>query len=347
METEIIVRKYSDLKPFFEQKASERLISFNNQFISEIEFSTKSLLQNTKNIANNFSKIATGTAILGEMSKEGKTDLKAILTPEMKTALKNGTARLCESHKDGKIFPKIQYNDNRSEFISLKEVSKMPNFSNMTMLMNQMQMQQTLNSIQNILVDFAEETDRQLCYLQKAEHDDRILKAKLAKKDFETYLQQGDAYKTTMLHSNNDAFVTLCHELETKLEELDQCVQTIKKKITSFGTKKLMEKEQNIMKEIIETLEHLQILCNIEMYISYVNGEKDNQETLYEVQKKYSDVLIENLTEEKLKLLSGLCTLPKDIWHDIFMPGLKQIKQNKKELLLCQKNVKENITGTE
>ena len=86
METEIIVRKYSDLKPFFEQKASERLISLNNQFISEIEFSTKLLLQNTKNIANNFSKIATGTAILGEMSKAGKTDLKAILTPEMKTA---------------------------------------------------------------------------------------------------------------------------------------------------------------------------------------------------------------------------------------------------------------------
>ena len=72
--------------------------------------------------------------------RRAKTDLKAILTPEMKTALKNGTARLCESHKDGKIFPKIQYNDNRSEFISLKEVSEMPNFSNITMLMNQMQM---------------------------------------------------------------------------------------------------------------------------------------------------------------------------------------------------------------
>ena len=104
------------------------------------------------------------------------------------------------------------------------------------------------------------------------------------------------------------------------------------------------------MKKIIETLNHFQVLCNIEMYLAYIRNENDlekQNKNILEVQKEYSDALINCFTEERLKILSGLSILPKDIWRENFMPGLAQIKQNNEELLICQKNVKENIMEQE
>ncbi len=347
---EIVVRKYTDIKPFFEEKAKEGLLALNNQFIEEIEVATNSLNDKISYIGNGLTKASAGFAIIHEIAKANKIHYEAILTPEMKEALEKGIGGFEKSQKiPGDLHTMFIWKGGQTENVTMREVQELPNYSNMAMLMNQMQMQQTLKSIQDTLLDFAEETDRQLSCLQKAEHDDRILKAELAKQNFETYIREGKDFKGFMLQSNNDAFVTLRLELKTKLEELEDVVQKISKKKTSLGMKGLMNKEQKVMREIIETLEHFQVLCNIEMYVAYINNENNNKnkESLHDVQKKYTDVLIEYFTLDRLKLLSGLCTLPKDIWHDNFIPGLERIKQNNKELLLCQKNAKENITEVE
>lgn len=239
----------------------------------------------------------------------------------------------------------FQWKGGHSENITLRQVKELPNYSNMALLMNQMQMQQTMQSIQNTLMDFAEETDRQLNCIQQSIHDNRIMTAEIAKRDFETFLREGDSYKNFLLHSNNEAFVNISKELQNNLVELEEIVKKSNKKITSWGIKKSIINEQKSMNKIIETLNHFQVLNNIEMYLAYIRNENDlekQSKEIHEVQKEYSDVLINCFTEERLQLLSGLCTLPKDIWRENFMPGLAQIKQNKEELLICQNNVKEN-----
>lgn len=348
MQNEIVVRSYADIKPFFEEKAKEGLVVLNNQLIPEIQSAISNLGDKIPDIGNGVAKLAAGAAIIHEIAKATKTHFEAILTPEMKEALEKGIGGFEKSHKiQGDLHTMFIWKGGRTENITLREIKELPNYSNISMLMNQMQMQQTLTSIQNTLLDFAEETNRQLCFLQKAEHDNRVLKSELAKQDFETYLREGKDYKGFMLHSNNDAFLNLRLEIKTKLEELESIVQDIKNKKLSFGMKNLMVKEQEVMNQIIETLEHFHVLCNIEMYVAYRNSENDNKESLQTVQKKYSDVLVEYFTEDRLKLLSGLCTMPKDIWHDSFMPGIEHLKQSNKELLLCKKNVRESITEVE
>lgn len=349
MQNELVVRSYADIKPFFEEKAKEGLVVLNNQLIPEIQSAISNLVDKIPDIGNGVAKVAAGAAIIHEIAKATKTHFEAILTPEMEEALKKGIGGFEKSHKiKGDFHTMFIWKGGQTENVTLREIQELPNYSNITMLMNQMQMQQTLTSIQNTLLDFAEETNRQLSFLQKAEHDNRILKSELAKQDFETYLREGKDYKGFMLHSNNDAFLNLRLELKTKLEELEGVAQDIENKKLSFGMKNLMDKEQEIINQIIETLDNFHVLCNIEMYVAYINSESDNtKESLQTVQKKYSDVLVEYLTENRLKLLSGLSTMPKDIWHDSFMPGIEHLKQSNKELLLCKKNVRESITEVE
>lgn len=347
METRIVVRKYSDLKPFFEEKSKNGLITLNNQLITELDKAATKLEKYFPNIENGLSKLSAGSAIIYEIAKANKMHFEAVLTPEMKKAIATGVGGFQKSHKiEGDFHTMFQWADKHTENITLRQVKELPNYSNMAVLMNQMQMQQTMQSIQNTLMDFAEETDRQLGCIQQAIHDDRIKKAEIAKRDFETFLQEGNDYKNFMLHSNNEAFVNLSTELNSNLKELEDIVQKIRNKKTSLGTQKLINKEQVLMNNVIETLNHFNVLNNIETYIAYIQNENDfnkQNETVQKIQKNYSDVLIDCFTEKRLELLSGLCTLPKDIWRENFMPGLAQIKQNNKELLICQRNVKENI----
>lgn len=348
LESSIVVRKYEDLKPFFEAKAKNTLNVLNNQFIAEIKNATDSI--HGYSIGNGIANVATGIAIVQEIAKANKIHLEVILTPEMKQALENGLGSFQQSHKvQDNLHTMFQWRGGRTENITLREVPNLPNISNIALLMNQMQMQQTLQSIQNTLMDFAEETNRQLRNIRQAIHDDRVTKTETAKLDFETFLKEGNSYKNNMLSRINEAFANLRLELKRKLEELEDVVEKIKQK-TSVEMKKLIEEEQTIMNAILETLDYFHVLSNIETYLAYIKNESDFNEQyreVQEVQKKYSDILLEYFTDKRLKILSGLCTLPKDIWRENFMPCLAQIKQSNEELLLCQRNAKESITAME
>lgn len=291
------------------------------------------------------SKISNAANYINQATP-AKSKLEAILTPEMREALKNGTAKLCNSHKDGEIFSKIQYSDGHSEFISLKEVKGAANYGNMAMLANQMQMQQTLKNIQDILTDFAEETDRQLMCLQRDNHDNRMIKAETAKLDFEDFLKGNSSDYKYLMHSINEAYPSIRKELKNNLGDLKEICDQIEKKRTSFGMKKMIDKEQVFINFILESLTHLQVLCNIEMYVDYVRNEHtsiiEKENSMIDVQKKYADVLLDCFTQEKLELLSGLSIFPEDIWRNNFMPGIEKLNTNMKEALICQNNVQGN-----
>lgn len=331
MGNEVIVKNYSDLVPFFEEKILSNQIRINNLFITEVDnFSGQNLtVSNIKDAAVQASNIVNYV----NQAKSGKEHLEAILTPKMRQALENGTARLCKSHKDGEIFSKIQYNDGSSEFISLKNVKGVPNYANMSVLANQMQMQQTIKAIQDVLMDFAEETDRQLSCLQRDNHDNRMLKAETAKLDFETFLESPD-YIHQLKHSLNEAFPAVKKELERNLSDLQDISEQLESKKTSFGMKKMIQKEQILIDSILEDSSYLQVLCNIEMYLSYKQEDSNLNRinhSMFDVQKKYSEVLINSFTPKRLELLSGLSTLPEDIWRNNFMPGIKCLKTDIKE----------------
>lgn len=126
-ENKLVVKSYADLKPYFNEKANLAQIRINNEFISKIE---------------HIQKIATdGLNILSIVSevKNKSKKLTVILTPKMKKSLKEGTAKICYSHKDGKFFPKIQYQDGSSEFLSLENLAGTPNYTNIAILANQIQ----------------------------------------------------------------------------------------------------------------------------------------------------------------------------------------------------------------
>ena len=342
---EIMVRKYTDLKPFFEKKALQNQIMLNNIFLEKYDSALNKLSSEAVDVIDGLSKVSNTINYVNQ-AKAGKSKLEAILTPKMREALANGTAKLCNSHKDGEIFSKIQYSDGSSEFISLKEVKGMSNTSNMAILANQMQMQQTLKNIQDILTDFAEETDRQLMCLQRDNHDNRMIKAETAKLDFEEFLKSDSTDYKYLMHSINEAYPSICKEIKNNLGDLQEIASQIDKKTTSFGMKKMMEKEQILINYILEGLTHLQVLCNIEMYIDYSRNEnktmQEKELSMFEVQQKYSTVLIDCFSKDKLKLLSGLSIFPEDIWRNNFMPGLEKLNSNMKEALICQNNVKEN-----
>ena len=341
MDNEIIVKKYTDLKPFFETKALQNQIILNNKFL-EIYDSCKNQINVSNKVLDATSKISNVVNYINQATP-GKSKLEAILTPEMREALKNGTAKLCNSHKDGEIFSKIQYSDGRSEFISLKEVNGAANYGNMSMLANQMQMQQTLKSIQDILTDFAEETDRQLMCLQRDNHDNRMIKAETAKLDFEDFLKENSNDYMYLMHSINEAFPSIRKEIKNNLSDLKEICDQLDKKRTSLGMKKMIDKEQVYINFILEGLTHLQVLCNIEMYVDYMRNEhksiSEKENSMINVQKKYADILLECFTQDNLELLSGLSIFPEDIWRNNFMPGIEQLNKNMKEVLICQSNV--------
>ena len=344
MKDEIVVRKYTDLKPFFEKKALQNQVILNKNFLVLYD-SINNQIDLSANIMDSASKIANAVNYINQATS-GKSKLGAIITPKMREALANGTAKLCNSHKDGEIFSKIQYSDGSSEFISLKEVKGLPNSSNMAMLANQMQMQQTLKSIQDILTDFAEETDRQLMCLQRDNHDNRMIKAETAKLDFEEFLKENSSDYKYLMHSINEAYPSIRKEIKNNLGDLKDICEQIDKKRTSFGMKRMIEKEQVYINYILEGLTHLQVICNIEMYIDYMRSEhkstNEKENSMIEVQKKYADVLLDCLTQENLELLSGLNIFPEDIWRNNFMPGIKQLSTNIKEALICQNSVQGN-----
>lgn len=344
MDNEIIVKKYTDLKPFFETKALQNQIILNNNFL-EIYDSCKNQVNLSNKALDTASQISNAVNYINQATP-GKSKLEAILTPKMREALKNGTAKLCNSHKDGEIFSKIQYSDGRSEFISLKEVNGAANYGNMSMLANQMQIQQTIKSIQDILTDFAEETDRQLMCLQRDNHDNRMIKAETAKLDFEDFLKENSTDYKYLMHSINEAYPSIRKEIKNNLCDLKEICDQIDKKRTSFGMKKMIDKEQVYINFILEGLTHLQVLCNIEMYVDYMRNEHksiiEKENSMIDVQKKYADILLECFTQDKLELLSGLSIFPEDIWRNNFMPGIEQLNRNMKEVLICQNNVQEN-----
>ena len=106
MDKEIVVKKYTDLKPFFETKALQNQIILNNNFL-EIYDSCKNQIDLSNKVLDTASEVATVTNYINQATS-GKSKLEAILTPKMREALENGTAKLCSSHKDREIFSKIQ-----------------------------------------------------------------------------------------------------------------------------------------------------------------------------------------------------------------------------------------------
>lgn len=90
METSIVVRKYADLKPFFEEKSKKGLITLNNQFITEIETAANKFEKYFPDIENGLSRLAAGSAIIYEIAKANKIHFETILTPEMKKAMETG-----------------------------------------------------------------------------------------------------------------------------------------------------------------------------------------------------------------------------------------------------------------
>ena len=344
MSNEIVVRNYSDIKPFFEEKEKEGLINLNNRFIAEIDLSQSESVKGKVNKTNIATKVISGAGIANELSEIKKTHLEPILTPEMKEALSKGTARLCKSHKDGLIFPKIQYNNGKSEFLSLDEIHNLPNYTNVIVLMNQMQMQENFEISQNIITDFSEETNRQLKNIKTYLHDNRIIKAETTKQYLEQYLQDYDLYKKAILeHDLCDSYISMKKDIEANLNEIKQIVQKFNKEKTEEQMQKDIENEQTCIQFILEDINHLQVLYNIEKFLAYKSSEDDFKiDSLITIQQKYSDILIESFSQENLELLSGLFIGSKDIFREVFMPNIENLIENKEDLLLCQKNVKEN-----
>jgi len=351
MNNEIVVRSFSDLKSYFEAKEHDNLIYLNNEFINRLDY-------NDDNQSNNFDKInnnnilstvnvLTTTSQLGS----GGSRLQAVLTPEKRTALKNGTAHLCSFHKNGEIFPKFVYASGKSEFISLESIQKLPNFANIMMTLNMMQMQQTLQSIHELLMDFIQETNRQLERLIRDHHDNHMNFVETVKLDFETFLKENNAdYRNFLLHSINEAFPVVCQDIKNNLKDLQIIYDQIEKVHSVENMHDLMVKQDNLINYIQEGIYGLIVLSNIELYIEYErNKDKpivEQNDSLFTIQDKYLNFFVNNFTEKRLNLLSDLCYLPdkhsKNVWQEM-KQSIKQIKQIKKEKLLCQNNVQANI----
>ena len=99
MKDEIVVRKYTDLKPFFEKKALQNQVILNKNFLVLYD-SINNQTDLSANIMDSASKIANAVNYINQATS-GKSKLEAIITPKMREALANGTAKLCNSHKDG------------------------------------------------------------------------------------------------------------------------------------------------------------------------------------------------------------------------------------------------------
>ena len=343
MENEIVVRTYNDVIPFLENESKKNLLLQNITFVDKLNSIEEKFFSSNK-INEVITIVANGAAIANQ-AKNAKSHLEAILTPEMKKALKEGTAKLYNSHKDGKIFPEIRFDDGRTEFLRLERIADPQAIANITVLSNQMMMQQQLNDIQHTLTYLSEKTNEEFNNLRYELHKEKIDKVETAKSDIETYLREGDNYRVQVLSHINEAFPSLKRELNDKLNELKTSYDKIMNGMKSKQIKEEISKQDDNIKFILEDFTNLQVLYHIELYLTYtgnyVSEEKKNENYLL-VQNKYSDVLIEIFTDENLELLSGLYKGSKNIWYEDCLPGIQKLKENKKEFLLCQKNVQEN-----
>lgn len=344
MENEIVVRTYNDVIPFLENESKKNLLLVNNTFIDKVNSIEEKFLS-TNTINKVVSKVANGVAIANQ-AKNAKSHLEAILTPEMKKALKEGTAKLYNSHKDGKIFPEIRFEDGRTEFLRLERIADPQAVANITVLSNQMMMQQQLSEIQDTLTYLSEKTNEEFNNLRYELHKEKIDKVETAKADLETYLREGNNYRDQVFSHINEAFPSLKRELIDKLNELNISYKKIMDGLKSKQIKEEMSKQENDIKYILEDLTNLQVLYHIELYLTYTGNyvsEEKKDDNYKIIQNKYSDVFIEIFTEDNLELLSGLYKGSRNIWYEDCLPGIKSLKENKKEYLLCQKNVQENI----
>lgn len=350
MENPIVVKKLEDLTEFLESRELQKQTRLNQDFMAELEKANNCAGSVSEKITDAGNKVINVATLIKEV-KGGKTEFRAIITQEMDKALKDKTGNLYKSHNDGQIFPEIEIRSGGKvdkKFISLEEVKSAPNYANIVMLMNQMQELEKLTSIHDTLIDFAEETNRQLNCIQRDMHDNRIIEAEHAELNFNSFLA-GDLDRNHLIDSINKAFPSLRKELEANLHDLEEITtEEFSKKQESSAMEDLIQKEQNLIKYIIEDSAHLQNLYKIEMYMEYMDESHSPIENdTREIKKKYSEVLIKNFTQERLELLSGLNTFEKNIWYDKFMPGIKNLKadmESVKEISLWKKeDVKENI----
>ena len=346
MKNEIVLRTYSDIIPFLEEESRKHLLLVNNTFIEKLDNIEKDFISsiNINKVSNVVSK-AVNAAAIANQAKNSKSHLEAILTPEMKKALKDGTAKLYNSHKDGKIFPEIRFADGRTEFLRLEKITNPQTIANITVLSNQMMMQQQLSEIQNTLTYLAEKTNEEFTNLRHELHKEKIDKVETAKADIDTYLKEGESYRPQVLSHINEAFPSLKRELLDKLKEIKDSSMKIQGKLKAKQIIEEIGKQDDGIKYVLEDLTSLQILYNIELYLTYTKNyvsEEEKNEYIRLIQKKYSDVLIEVFTDDSLELLSSLYKGTKNIWYDNCMPGMRSLRESKEEFLLCQKNVQES-----
>ena len=340
---DLAVKSYEDIAPFLEKKANDNQLLVINSFLESIDGleKSKNWIKSAKNTAVN----VVNATVIAQQAANSKPHLEAILTTEMRKALKDGSAKIYDSHRDGKLFPKIRYNG-KEEFIRLERIADPQAIANIALMANQMMMQQQLNEIQDTLIDLSKTVNEEFNKLRHERHAEKIDQVETAKQEFNTYMFYGESYRNQVLSHLNEAFPGLKREMIEKLKELKESSDKILNGLKSKKIKEEMKKEEENIQYIIEDLTNLQVLCNIELYMAYIENdiaEDRKKEIIQSVQKKYADALIEIFTEDRLELLSGLNRGARNIWSENFIPGIKSIKGNQLEVLECQRNVQESI----
>lgn len=342
-DNELMVKSYDDIVPFLEKKAKDNQLLVINSFLESIDGleTSKNWVKSAKNTAVNIAN----AAVIAQQAANSKPHFEAILTPEMREALKDGSAKIYNSHRDGKFFPKIRYNG-KEEFIRLERIADPQAVANIALMANQMMMQQQLNEIQDTLIDLSKTVNEEFANIRQEMHEEKIDKVETAKLEFNTYMTYGENYRNQVLSHLNEAFPGIKRELDKNLILLKDSSNKILNGAKSNEIKEMMEKQSGSIGIIIENLIAFQVLFNIELYMTYTENlptvEKKKDRVLA-VRKKYTDALVEIFTHDRLELLSGLYRGAKDIWRENFMPGIENIREKKLEVLECQRNVQGSI----
>lgn len=341
--TELAVKSYEDIAPFLEKKAKDNQLLVINSFLESIDGLEKS--RNWVKSAKNTTVNIANAAVIAHQAANSKPHLEAILTSEMRKALKDGSAKIYNSHRDGKFFPKIQYNG-KEEFIRLERIADPQAVANIALMANQMMMQQQLNEIQETLIDLSKTVNEGFANLRHEIHAEKIDRVEIAKNEFNTYLTDGESYRNQVSSHLNEAFPGLKREMNEKIMQLKDSSNKILNGAKANEIKEMMEKQSESIGIIIENLIAFQVLFNIELYMAYTKkstSEKERNDFILRVWEKYTDALVEIFTHERLELLSGLYRGAKDIWRENFMPGIENIRERKLEVLECQRNVQGSI----
>ncbi len=360
MENCLAVRKYTDLKPFFETEMKSIQISLNNALLQAIDSidksSANSIKDGTLNTISNIASTITNSAVVGHQVLNAQSHYEAFLSPEARQALKDGTAKIFHSHKTegGKFFPKIQFDNGKEEFLTLTKVTDPQMIANIAGLVNQMEIQQKINDIQTSLINFVETTNKQFEELRQELHNDRLAKVESAKLYFESYrkvvINGNDSltYKTIIKSKINDAFAFLNVDYNGKMRELQQLASELNNPKNKFNSQTIRDKiqqEQENIKYIIEDTQYFQVLYYIELFLVYENSSKDTKNKnaiIADIGNKYIEPIKNVLSSQNLKLLSDLYVGDKNIWQDIFIPKIEILTKTQKELIECKNNVLEN-----